>query len=87
MKEEVYNCRGLTLVCNKPSYTVKVERTGGIGIPENPISDLPDWVFSDRAIWLTCEEKPMFQRASRGDEIKHVFWDLTCQNSSKNRMN
>lgn len=50
--------------------------------------ELPRWIFKSRnAIWLLEEESPMYERARRGDVIKHHLQDKlrNCKTSSRKR--
>jgi hypothetical protein len=68
-----YYCHGFSLNCYKPAYLVEVNKEQTQHTSESLISDLPEWVFSRNAIWVTAGESPMFLRATCGDEIKQMF--------------
>ena len=59
-----------SLMINPACYLVMVSRSGPLESATTDAS-FPEWIFDSRhAIWLTEEEKPIAERARRGDEIK-----------------
>lgn len=75
-----YYCHGFSLDCYQPAYLVEVNEVQAQNISETPVSDLPEWVFSRNAIWLTGTETSMFIRSMHGDEIKNILWDINREN-------
>jgi hypothetical protein len=84
MKAEAnqYYCRGFNLNCHKPGYLVEVKKVEEKNLLESPIENLPDWIFSRNAIWLTSDQTSMSIRGARGDEIKSTFWNLARRERS-----
>jgi hypothetical protein len=59
------------------AYLVQVEPANGkTGRYEDP-ANLPDWIFkSAHAIWLSQEEGPMLERATKGDQVKRQLMQI-----------
>ena len=66
------------------AYLVQVEPANGkTGRYEDP-ANLPDWVFkSAHAIWLSQEEGPILERATKGDQIKRQLMQSGGNNERK----
>ena len=66
-----YYLDGFRLKVNDFAYLVEVEINFGTNDSKVQLKDLPDWVFDSRhAIWLTVDDLPIEERATRGDQIR-----------------
>lgn len=75
-----YYFEGLEIVVHLKSYLVEVRHTGNRSVPDNKLSDLPDWVFhSKSAIWFLEENAPYQRRALDGERIKRELSSRICK--------
>jgi hypothetical protein len=68
-----YRLGRFLLTVNSACYLIEVRECDRTDLDREP-SDLPSWIFeSKHAIWLTDENKPIFERAKHGEKIKKQF--------------
>ena len=68
-----YRLGHFLLTVNSACYLVEVRECEQTD-PDKQSSEIPSWVFeSKHAIWLTDENKPIFERAKHGEKIKNQF--------------
>jgi len=66
-----YCLDGFHLRVNDFAYLVEIEINPESKACNIQLKDLPDWIFDSRhAIWLTVDDLPIKDRATRGDRIR-----------------
>jgi hypothetical protein len=66
-----YYLQELSLRVNDSAYLVEIELNIKKNGEKMSQSDLPEWIFRSRhAIWLTLENRSIYDRAKHGDQIR-----------------
>ena len=70
----LFYLNGLMLRVYPKAYLVEVRPAEDVGVQQNTLQDLPDWVLgSRRTIWVTLENAPMMRRAQHGEALRNAL--------------
>jgi hypothetical protein len=70
---------GMVLKINKDAYLVEVEHNSEIRVPSENLRTVPTWAFETNAIWLSCRNASIFERAREGEKIKERLARMLSQ--------